>query len=170
MVLCSPPLAAGASAPQAAPQAVPRVNRPISITPNAVRANESLADEDSFVVIDKHGDVAMRAEEETRRGTDEKAAAEGRSMDLALKDYVVVDDYQELKEKAKLEHERKKLKMAAVEDIERRTKEEMEQRYEEELKSGVDEGGVQRINRIEAQKRRLKADGEFFMKCLKVFS
>ena len=170
MTLCSPPLAAGTSAPQAAPQAVPRVNRPSSITPNALKANESLADEHSFVMIDKHGDVAIRAEEETRRGTDEKTAAEGHSMDLSLKDYVVVDDYQERKEKAKLEHERKKLKMAAVEDIERRTKEEMEQRYEEELKSGVDEGGVQRINRIEAQKRRLKADGEFFMKCLKVIS
>lgn len=118
-------------------------------------------------MIDHHEAVGVRAEEEMRRETDEKKAAEGHSVDMALKDYVVVD--YELKEKARKEYETKKSKMAAVEDFEQRTKEEMEKRFvEEEMKSGAKEGGVQRKNRIEAQKRKLKSDGEFFMTCLKV--
>ena len=163
-------LAAGATAAQAGPQAAARVSRPTTITPHTVKANESLGGEDSFVMIDRHEAVGVRAEEERRRETDEKKAAEGHSVDLALKDYVVVDhDYNEMKEKARKEHETKKSKMAAVEDIEQRTKEEMKRRFaEEEMKSGTKEGGVQHKNRIEVQKRKLKSDGEFFMTWLKV--
>ena len=142
-----------------------------------MRVNEPQGDEDSFVsfvMIDQHGDVAMRTETETRKKFDEEKAADGHSVDLSLKDYVVVDneirEMKEMKEKARMEYEQKKSKMAAVEDIEQKTKDEMRQRYEEEMKSGIDEGGVQRKNRIEAQKRKLKSDGEFFMKCLKASS
>lgn len=121
-------------------------------------------------MIDDCGNDTPRAEKvETRRGDDEKKAADGHSVEEALSDYIVISpqDYREMKEKARKAHEQK-AKTGTVEDIDR-MKEEWERKYEEErMKSGITEGGaLQRMNRIEAKRQELKDSGEFFMHWLK---
>lgn len=170
VTICFIPLAAEATPAQARPQAAARVNRPATITPKAVRANEPQEDDHSFVMIEQFGNDTPRAEkEEARRGDDERKAASSHSVEEALSDYIVINpqDYREMKEKARKEHEQK-TKKGTVDDIDR-MKEEWERQYEEErIKSGITEGGaLQRQYRIDAQRQELKDSGKFFMRWLK---
>ena len=162
VTLFSIPLAGAAPTPaQAKPQAAARVSRPTNITPKPARVSEPRGDYGSFIMIDHFGNDAPRAE-----------SAEVRTEDglESLSDYIVVEpqNYREMKEKARKEHEQQKAKRGKAEDIDR-MKEQWERQYEEErIKSIITErGALQRKNEIEAKRQELKDSGEFFMHWLK---